>query len=98
LRRRSEPSLFCYSHTPSTHTPTHTLSLSPPRRKDCALLAHLDKATQSRLRKTIISSIHCTDMTNHSTMTQDFRNHGVEFDPDSEADRLMLAKVRGGQG
>jgi hypothetical protein len=35
----------------------------------------LDKDIQKRLRKTIISAILCTDMSNHFDMTQDFRKH-----------------------
>ncbi|KAG1670017.1 hypothetical protein FOA52_011173 [Chlamydomonas sp. UWO 241] len=63
------------------------------RRKDCALLAHLDVPTQRRVRKAIIAAIQCTDMSNHFKMTQEFKQHAPEFDPTSEADRLMLGKV-----
>ena len=48
------------------------------RRKDCALLDHLDKAMQKRVRKIMIGAILCTDMSNHFAMTQDFRKHDAD--------------------
>ncbi|GAX82496.1 hypothetical protein CEUSTIGMA_g9923.t1 [Chlamydomonas eustigma] len=63
------------------------------RRKDCALLDDLDKDVRKRLRKTIISAILCTDMSNHFNMTQDFRKHDAAFDSESESDRQILIKA-----
>uniref|UniRef100_A0A7R9YVY4 PDEase domain-containing protein n=1 Tax=Chlamydomonas euryale TaxID=1486919 RepID=A0A7R9YVY4_9CHLO len=63
------------------------------RRPDCALFAHLGADAQRRVRKVIIQTIQCTDMTHHFRMTQDFCSHSLEFDPSSESDRLLLAKA-----
>ncbi|KAG1667446.1 hypothetical protein FOA52_012201 [Chlamydomonas sp. UWO 241] len=63
------------------------------RRKDCALLDNFDTETNRRLRKVIVGCIMCTDMVNHFTLTQDFCKHELEFEPESEADRLLLSKV-----
>ncbi|KAL6754890.1 hypothetical protein V8C86DRAFT_3100054 [Haematococcus lacustris] len=63
------------------------------RRKECALLAHLDAELQRRLRKVIVSVVLCTDMTNHFALTQDFKKHPLQYEPGSEADRLLLMKV-----
>ncbi|KAG2432321.1 hypothetical protein HYH02_013041 [Chlamydomonas schloesseri] len=62
-------------------------------RTDCAVLAHLRPEEQRAARKVIISAILCTDMANHFTLTQEFQKHSTTYDPDNEADRLLLLKV-----
>ncbi|PNW74351.1 hypothetical protein CHLRE_13g605100v5 [Chlamydomonas reinhardtii] len=62
-------------------------------RTDCAVLAGLSPEQQRAARKVIISAILCTDMANHFTLTQEFQKHSTTYDPDSEADRLLLLKV-----
>ncbi|KAG2427309.1 hypothetical protein HXX76_012504 [Chlamydomonas incerta] len=62
-------------------------------RTDCAVLAGLSPEEQRAARKVIISAILCTDMANHFTLTQEFQKHSTTYDPDSEADRLLLLKV-----
>jgi len=63
------------------------------RRKECALLDDLQPDVRRQMRKTIVSAILCTDMSNHFTLTHDFKKHPLQFDAGSEGDRLLLLKV-----
>lgn len=46
--------------------------------QDCALLEELAPDTRRRMRKTIVSAILCTDMSNHFVLTSDFKKHPVQ--------------------
>ncbi|KXZ43213.1 hypothetical protein GPECTOR_97g751 [Gonium pectorale] len=62
-------------------------------RTDCNVLATLPADEQRAIRKAVISSILCTDMANHFTLTQEFQKHNVVYDPENESDRVLLSKV-----
>jgi hypothetical protein len=47
------------------------------RRQECAVLSDFDRESWRRIRKTIVAAILCTDMSNHTHVTQDFRKHDV---------------------
>ncbi|GLC43173.1 hypothetical protein PLESTB_000855000 [Pleodorina starrii] len=62
-------------------------------RTDCNLLGVLRPEEQRAARKLIISAILCTDMANHFAITQEFQKHSTAYEPDNEADRLLLIKM-----
>lgn len=62
-------------------------------KRDCNLFELLPEKTRKQLRKLIVDCILNTDMSRHFALTQEFRAHPPKFDPDSEADRLLLCRT-----
>lgn len=62
-------------------------------KRDCNMFELLPSKMRKYLRMVIIAGILSTDMSCHFALTQDFKNHPPTFDPNNEADRLLLIKV-----
>ena len=87
----SHPCALCLLPTQENH---HcAIATAILNKKDCALLKGLPLETRKALRKIMIAAILSTDMAQHYSLTSDFTKHPVLFNPDEEADRLLLLKV-----